>query len=111
MPSQALEICLFCLFSQALLMKIRSSGATKNRYFWCSDWPKLVIWFALIACNFEICAAHRRSLLLQQAAAAPDVAGPAARSTRVFWWLAFTERSKSSSTGQPGTRRHISHVK
>ena len=31
--------------------------------------PNSLFCFALIACNFEICAAHRRSLLLQQAAA------------------------------------------
>ena len=30
--------------------------------------------FTLIACNFEICAAHRRSLLLLQQAAAQDAA-------------------------------------
>ena len=31
--------------------------------------PNSLFCFTLIACNFEICAAHRRSLLLQQAAA------------------------------------------
>ena len=30
--------------------------------------PKSLFCFTVIACNFEICAAHRRSLLLQQAA-------------------------------------------
>ena len=49
----------------------RSSGARKIVIFWCSDRPKIVILFHFIACNFEIYAAHRRSML-QEASAAED---------------------------------------
>ena len=51
--------------------QFRSSGARKIVIFWCSDWPRIVILFQSIACNFEIYSAHRRSLL-QEVAAAED---------------------------------------
>ena len=49
----------------------RSSGPRKIFIFWCSDWPQIVKSFHSIARNFEIYAAHRRSLL-QQAPTAED---------------------------------------
>ena len=68
--------------------------------------PKSLFCFTPIACNFESCAAHRRSLLLQQAASV-HTRRRAHSSTRVVWCRALTESSMSITTGQPRNRRHI----
>ena len=65
-----------CIFIRVFWVRrdfgqFRSSGARKIVIFWCSDWPRIVILFQSIACNFEIYSAHRRSLL-QEVAAAED---------------------------------------
>ena len=64
--------------------------------------PKSFFCVTLIACIFEICAAHRRSLLQREAANTPR----AQQYTSLL--IPLTKNSMSSTTGQPPNQRHIS---